>query len=96
MKFQVNDTFGNDEQRKNFAQFLANTINADGRPFEPYLLNPSDNMEYVVDRGNNWFLTFNSKNASEFKLTYRYQCETVKAEEALAEWLKFRIKATVL
>jgi hypothetical protein len=78
-----------------FAAFLAATIdgNADNQYF--HLTNTIDTMNYSVGQGNDWWVKFEDDHKT-FSLTYRYQCDTVKAEEALVAWLIYRLDAIIV
>lgn len=88
--------FDNPSNRKNFVMFLAATVGGriDGR-FEPYCPNKNDDRYWVFDEANNWRVTFPDGEDTVIDIRYRYQCETVRAEEALAAWLEFQVRATV-
>lgn len=88
--------FDNLDERKNFVKFLAATVEGRlGCQFEPYCPNQTDDSYWVFDSANNWRATFPEGDATAIDIRYRYQCDTVQAEEALATWLKFRAGATV-
>jgi len=81
--------------RKDFVMFLSATVEGkDGRDFKPYKANENDDRNWILDSANNWRVNFLEGDKTEIDLRYRYQCETVKAEEALAAWLEFRAGAS--
>lgn len=83
--------FDNQKARDRFAKFLAHTIDG-GEEATYHLTNASDPLQYSIGRGNDWWVKFNENS---FSLTYRYQCNTIKAEEALAGWLTHQLNAVV-
>ncbi len=80
-------------ERKQFVKILSHIIEADSS-FEPYPPIKSDDFYWTLDSGNNWKVTFYEYNPSRFSVNYRYQCNAVKAEESLGEWLKYRLGCT--
>lgn len=80
-------------QRKWFATFLAGTIEGESLGFVPYQPNKTDDTYFIIDRNNDWRLSFFEDDPSSFEIKYRYQCAEVQAEEALAAWLKYRVNA---
>ena len=78
--------------RERFVKFLAYTIDGSGDATY-HLTNVSDPFQYSIGHGNDWRVKFNENS---FSLTYRYQCNTIKAEEALAGWLTHQLNAQVI
>lgn len=76
--------------RGNLLKIISSIIGA-GNGFEPYKTNKDDDRSWVLDADNNWWLRFFDDNPDVFEITYRYQCELVQAEEALAGWINFVI-----
>ena len=84
-----NPRFGCAEVREQFLELIARTI--DGKAEAVYhQCNEHDDTYYSVGHGNDWRVKFNE---TSFSLTYRYQSNLVKAEEALAQWLSHRLNA---
>lgn len=97
MLFSINSKtqFPNPKDREIFAGLLARLfINPSN--FEPYKPNKDDDYFWVLDVGNDWKLKFFENYPDRFEITYRYQCEANRYEEALAEWLKVKYKVKVL
>lgn len=88
--------FSKKDERQNFVEMLSATIEGrlHGR-FKPYCPNAPYTLFWVLDSGNNWWITFDENNENAFEIKYRYQCDDVKAEEALAAWLAYRVKSYV-
>ena len=76
--------------RSNLVKLISGIISAGG-DFKPYETNKGNNSSWILDADNNWWLRFFDDNPDAFEITYRYQCELVQAEEALASWVNFVI-----
>jgi hypothetical protein len=61
--------------------------------FTPYPTDPDDPDHWVLDRGNDWRITFDSVSHDEFTIRYRYECVENAREEKLAAWLGVLISA---
>lgn len=86
--------FKDQKSRERFAKFLATTIDGSDSPVYR-LTNETDHHHYGIGIGNDWWVKFDEDGRS-FSLTYRYQCDRVKAEEVLAGWLLFRLTNVTL
>lgn len=64
--------------------------------FEPYKPNERDDYYWTLDAANDWKIKFFPLQPDRFSIIYRYQGEKNRAEEALAEWLKFKFDVTPL
>lgn len=81
--------------RKDLVDFLSHTIEGHDHhgSFEPYMPNERDDFYWTLDSNNNWKVKFFPDQPKYFEIIYRYQCAGNPFEEALAGWLKVRIRA---
>ena len=92
MIFQINNhKFDTLEKRQQFARTLSHII--EGSPFEPWAP-PHQSHFWRLDSANNWTVSFYEYNLDRFSVSYRYQSNECGAEQALGEWLKYRLHCT--
>lgn len=61
----------------------------------PYMPNDRDDHWSIDLNGNNWWLSF-VDDPTVIRITCRYQSAKNQAEEALAAWLCYRLRAEIL
>ena len=83
------------QSRERFAKFLAITVDGDDNSPVYRLVNATNPYQFGIGRGNDWWVTF-SEDGKSFSISHRYQCDRVKAEEALSGWLLFRLSGATL
>ena len=80
--------------RAHLAKFVANCMGDSLGGFEPYKINSTNDTEWTVDRGNDWWVIFNDEKLSEMKINHRYR-NTV-ALENLMRWISFRTNSEII
>lgn len=93
MQLKINGAdFSTETARESFVKFLAGTVaGAGGCIFNAHTPNDNDTRYWVFDQGNDWRVVFSDAEKNVIDIHYRNQCDSVKAEEALAAWLVFRL-----
>lgn len=87
-KFHINFTkynqFNTKEKRKALAMFLSRVLHADSpvSHFEPYQKVETDDLEWVLDSANNWWLHFDRNQSEVVRIVHRYNL--VPLERAVA------------
>lgn len=84
------------KDRKRIIEYITNIVNTKNKDFTPYKVNKFDEMLWILDSNNNWSIFFREIPNNIIEIIYRYQCETVKAEEALSAWLCFALDAEII
>lgn len=78
------------EKRREIAERLAVVIKGEKLDNVPYMPNEGDDSHWVLNRGNDWFLTFSDdpERSREFEIRHRYQAPTQDFEGNFAWWLE--------
>ena len=84
------------KDRKRIIEYITNIVNTKNKDFTPYKVNKFDEMLWILDSNNNWSIFFREIPNNIIEIIYRYQCETVKAEESLSAWLCFALDAEII
>lgn len=81
--------------REAFVKLASGVVSAGtgGRTFEPYTMNSCD-RQWVIDAGNDWFLTFDPDDETLVRIRHRYG--DTDALQALATWAAYRWRGTVV
>lgn len=87
MLIKFKGKYDTSEDRKRLATWIAHIINAES--YEPIMVN-SDDHDWRIHRGNDWFLHFNRENTSLVTINYRYNDQITNKEAALGAWLTVR------
>ena len=78
-----------DFNRDEIASMVSAVVQGKVREGIPYMANDKDD-QWILDSGNDWFMSFRDDSPDIVRITYRYQCDQNPHEEALYEWLKER------
>lgn len=92
MLIEFRGKYDTPEDRKRLATSIAHIINAES--YEPIMIN-SDDHDWKVHRGNDWWLHFNNENTSLVTINYRYDNPKSRKEAALGSWLAVRFYCEV-
>lgn len=98
MKLKLkNADFESEWNRVQFANQLSCHVEGAGPEagFRPYCPNENDTWFWTIDSGNDWKVKFFEDDPNAFEIIYRYQCAANQFEEALAGWLKVRMRAEI-
>ena len=82
------------EERRKVADYIAVICNGAVSDQVPYQTVATDEYEFVLDQGNDWWLYFDRSNPHVFWIKNRY--EDLAAAEALMRWVAYRFGAEVL
>lgn len=97
MKLKLRNFYASEvKDRKRIVEYIADILNAGNKDFIPYKANKWDEMLWILDSNNNWSVLFREIPSNIIEIIYRYQCETVKAEESLSAWLCFALDAEII
>lgn len=96
MKLRLKTPLTNEEDRKRFVKFVSTTIEGRAENDVPYQPITNDPLYWTLDLSNNWKIKFSKEDPSIFELTYRYQNDINKCEEALAGWLAVRCNVSTV
>ena len=83
------------EERKNFATFMAETMNRGAKKDLPRELNDGRNsgLEWQIDEGNDWFLMIDHDDQRLVTFNHRYS--NVEVLNAMLVWAAYRWGGTV-
>ena len=96
MLFELTYPLDTPEKRKHFAERLSALFPSVGE-FQPYKPNENDDYFWTLDQHNDWKVKFfRTPIECRFNLTYRYQSEGTKAEEAISGWIVRQHAAKIL
>ena len=99
MKFTFGHVdFSDASERQRFAEKFSGVIcGGSSTPrFKPYCVNSGEDHFWTLDSHNDWHLIFQDGEPRVANISYRYQSDSVQAEEALAGWLVFKLGAKVV
>jgi hypothetical protein len=104
MKMRFKSDFSTPEKRKEFAQLLTNILEAANVKIVlhnqnvPYQLDHTDAFRFVLDLGNDWWISFDLKEKSVVDITHRYYAPKngLDSEDRFCAWLSYRYGGVVI